>query len=510
MYTVYPQPPDTFFDNEEPCESYVDRSRRDAEFYRCKLPGRPQRRSQLESMTEHQLKSSPLLGKIKHTPFATSADAWVVVLLVAIFLADLVLRFDNGDNRGVAVFYVLPGLLTVWLTQRRGPQMVAAASSLLMLLGMLIGRGYGATQRPLVEDLTGLSVGLFAIWIMSSLSHWRRTCEAEVEAHRDTIATTLSSIADAVITTDCDDRITFMNPSACNATGWSARRAEGINLYEVFRIETDQGQEASGLIPHGKPQQFVLISRHENRIDVEATSAMIRDSDPDYLGRKRGQVLVFRDVSERVRQHNAMEELAYRDQLTGLPNRTAFFERLDVELARARRDDSSVALLFLDLDGFKEVNDTHGHQAGDHLLKVVAQTMTGCLREVDTVARLAGDEFTVILPGVQDNESAMLVADKLLLAVASPIDIACKKVRVTPSIGIALYPSNALDRDDLMQRADQAMYQAKSNGGYQAQCFAEMPTSIEEVPRPQKVPQPRKKLRQDDLEETSFRWNGYV
>lgn len=403
------------------------------------------------------------------------------VLLLAVFGSDLFVRISTGAGAGLGIFYFLPGFAALNLKGRRAPQYVAACATVLIFLSLVVSRWSGV-PLAVPQDATHVAVSLFAVWITASLATWRQAEEQRLEDERRMMTTTLESIADAVITTDAEERVVYMNPSAANKTGWSPASARGRLLDEVFREELDD--RARPVVPeeHGVPHEAVLRPRQGPGLPIETTSALIRETDPNHLGRRRGRVLVFRDISERKRQQEAVERLAYQDMLTGLPNRAAFFERLDLELAHARRESSKVALLFIDLDGFKAVNDTHGHRAGDFLLKVVARRLRDCLREVDTVARLAGDEFTVILPGVSTVDDAQLVAQKLMLEIADPIDIVSTRVRVTPSIGIALYPDDALDRDDLLQHADQAMYRSKDAGGFRAIAWeAEPQASLEDT-----------------------------
>ena len=404
-----------------------------------------------------------------------SAALSTAALLLVVFASDLFVRLHNAGGEGIGIFYFLPGFAALSLRSRRAPQYVAACATFLILLSLGITRAAGL---PIVipEDAIQVAVSLFAVWITASLAMWRQAEEQRLEDERRMMTTTLESIADAVITTDAEERVVYMNPSAANKTGWSPAAARGRELDEVFKEHQGDG-ESTPVVPeeHGVPHEAVLVPRNGRSLPIETTSALIREADPEHLGRRRGRVLVFRDISERKRQQEAVERLAYQDQLTGLPNRAAFFERLDLELAHARRESSQVALLFIDLDGFKAVNDNHGHRAGDFLLKVVARRLRDSLREADTVARLAGDEFTVILPRISSVEDAQLVAQKLLLEIADPIDIVSTRVRVTPSIGIAVYPEDALDRDDLLQRADQAMYRSKDSGGFTAETWSASP-----------------------------------
>ena len=170
---------------------------------------------------------------------------------------------------------------------------------------------------------------------------------------------------------------------------------------------------------------------------------------------------------ERKQLHDRMAHMAQYDQLTRLPNRQLFLDRLKTAMARARRDKHLLSLLFLDLDRFKDVNDTLGHAVGDQLLQRVAQRLLECVRDSDTVARLGGDEFVVLLESGHAREHATMVADKILAAFARPFDLEDAPLHIRPSIGVALYPDHGSEEHHLVGRADEAMYVSKKKGGNQ-------------------------------------------
>ena len=169
-------------------------------------------------------------------------------------------------------------------------------------------------------------------------------------------------------------------------------------------------------------------------------------------------------VMELSQAKHRLEDLAQHDPLTGLPNRRLLVDRLRQATSAARRRARSVGVLFLDLDRFKEINDTRGHDAGDAVLQQVARRLQSCVREADTVAREGGDEFVVVLPDLEVPEDAMRVADKMLVELARPMDVGGAEIRITPSIGISHYPRDSTDIEELIDRADRAMYTAKSAG----------------------------------------------
>ena len=176
-------------------------------------------------------------------------------------------------------------------------------------------------------------------------------------------------------------------------------------------------------------------------------------------------VAVVNDITERVRDDARLNYLAFSDGLTGLANRTLFLDRLRQALLASRRTGDGFALLACDLDGFKSINDTYGHEAGDQVLQVAAERLRSCCREVDTAARMGGDEFALVLPGVSDPNGAALVANRLIVALGEPIAVDGDSCSVGASVGIALYPRDGQRIETLVRAADAAMYASKASGG---------------------------------------------
>lgn len=385
----------------------------------------------------------------------------VIPACLAIFVAD----WMTPGEAAIGIIYIIPVLISPWVGNRKFTLGVASTCSLLVLAALVqpvVRAGPGALPE-LRYTLVNAAMATFAIWVTTYLALLRVSVEEKIVAGRETMSTTLKSIADAVITCDEHDRVTFVNRAAEEMCGIRASDAIGRPLSEVAPLDSDLGTDSvvfEGPLSH-RGQSRVLRRLDGGEVSIDQSLAPIRDSQ----GRFRGRVLVFRDVTERRRYEATIKRLAYRDALTGLPNRTSLWDRLGLEVAHARRDRSVLALLFLDLDGFKKINDTLGHQAGDDLLREVAQRLRSVLREGDTVARLAGDEFTVLLPALKDERDAVLVSEKIVAAFDPPVQLGDELVHVRPSIGIALFPEDADDAEALLKCADEAMYRSKENGG---------------------------------------------
>ena len=251
------------------------------------------------------------------------------------------------------------------------------------------------------------------------------------------------------------------------------QRLVGYGLDELLGRRTldfiapDQRARAVEMIARKAELSYesALIHRDGSRIPVEFIVRMAE------RGGKPLRIVIVRDLRAAIAQRERIHHLAHHDPLTNLLNRAAFMERLAEAMAGQRAQDSAGALLFIDLDHFKRVNDSLGHAAGDVLLQTLAQRLTAQLRADDVVARFGGDEFVVLLPGALPLAGVQDVADKLLAALAAPVQLEGRSIAVTPSVGIALYPQHARDSDSLLRHADAAMYEAKRQGRATHRCF---------------------------------------
>jgi diguanylate cyclase (GGDEF)-like protein len=194
-------------------------------------------------------------------------------------------------------------------------------------------------------------------------------------------------------------------------------------------------------------------------------------------------VAMFSDITERKKQEEIITFQAFHDALTGLPNRILFLDRLEQMLVQGTRSGArTAAVMFLDLDRFKQINDTLGHEAGDQCLKEVARRLRQCVRASDTVARMGGDEFTILLPEIAEKGDVRMVAQKILDSMKTPLLLAGQEVIITTSIGISLFPRDGRDGETLLKHADAAMYRVKGSG--RAGMFFFVPDLMKGVSRP--------------------------
>jgi len=280
---------------------------------------------------------------------------------------------------------------------------------------------------------------------------------------------TLNSIGDAVITTDIHGHVQLLNPIAEMLTGWSQHEAAGKPLDEVFYIVNQATRQpienpayraiSEGAIV-GLSNHSVLISRNNIEYSIEDSAAPIRDSAGNILG----CVLVFHNITEKYQLLERMSWQVGHDTLTHLPNRTLLTDRIGQAIAHAEQQDQLLPVCFMDLDGFKAVNDQYGHDLGDKLLIEVARRLTNAVRVVDTVSRLGGDEFVLLLNEIHTMDEVDLLLSRILDEMARPFRIGEETLMISASIGATIYPFDASDTDTLLRHADQAMYQAKQSG----------------------------------------------
>ncbi len=381
-----------------------------------------------------------------------------------------VLGLELPDSRGAAtfaaVFNALPLMPILILTDREHEELAWEVTR------------HGAQDYVLKEHLD-------AYWLPR---HLRRVIERKAGddalfEERERAQVTLNSIGDAVLSADLQGQITFLNIEAEKISGWPRAEAIGRPAVDVFRIIDGLTREevASPMAQATRENRIVGLAPNAILISRDGTETAIEDSAApihDRSGRVTGAVIVFRDVSASRAAAREMVHLAQHDFLTDLPNRLLLSDRIDYALTSALRHDRHGAVLFIDLDQFKQINDSLGHRAGDELLQTVAQRLKASVRASDTVARLGGDEFVVLLDELDQPADAAISAAKILKAIAAPCTVEAQTMEVTASIGISLYPKDACQAQALIRRADTAMYFAKRKGRNCACFYAEAIASM--------------------------------
>jgi diguanylate cyclase (GGDEF)-like protein/PAS domain S-box-containing protein len=383
---------------------------------------------------------------------ATGEDAVRIALdtLPDLVLMDIMLR---GDMDGIAAseqIWARAAIPVVYLT--------AYADEATLERAKVTGP-FGYLLKPFEER---------ELYTAIEMALYKHKADRELKERERWLSTILTSIGDGVISTGREGRVTFMNSVAESLTGRKKDDALGRDLGEVFvlvggktgrrvPISVRKASRRSGRLADG---QGLLLVRGGEKVPVEVGAALIRD-EKDQVD---GTVLVFRDVTRRKLQEERLAFLAIHDSLTELPNRVLFNDRMTLALAGAARRKKALAVLMLDLDRFKKVNDTLGHAVGDRLLKAVAERLPGLLRRSDTIARLGGDEFMILLPEISGTGAAERVARRILRSFKTAFDLEDRKVPITASIGISSYPKDGADVESLTKNADIAMYAAKEGG----------------------------------------------
>ncbi|MGC1108176.1 MAG: EAL domain-containing protein, partial [Candidatus Acidiferrales bacterium] len=297
----------------------------------------------------------------------------------------------------------------------------------------------------------------------------RKGVEDALFSERERAIVTLNSIGDAVLCTESSGTITYLNLVAEAMTGWGRAEATGKPLSEVFHIidgatrktvrdplEMAISQNKTvGIMPN-----CILIRRDGFESPIEDSAAPIHDR----AGRVIGAVIVFHDVSAARAMSLQMSHAAQYDVLTNLPNRILLNDRIAQSISLARRQRRPIAVLFLDLDKFKNINDSLGHAVGDQLLQSVSKRLINVLRRSDTVSRQGGDEFVILLPDLICEEDAPTSAQKILLSLNAPHPLGGEGLYIGASIGISLYPKDGEDAETLIKNADAAMYRAENSG----------------------------------------------
>jgi diguanylate cyclase (GGDEF)-like protein/PAS domain S-box-containing protein len=315
-----------------------------------------------------------------------------------------------------------------------------------------------------LRDEAGRVVGVTAV--ARDITEPRLAAQALRESEQQ-LESILNNAAEAVIVVAADGSIERFNLAAQRMFGYSAEEARKLNLRRLtvelaFDDATAGGDErpAAWIGPLMGGRREVTGRRKDGTIfplELSLSEIGVAPRPPRFTA-------VVRDITDRKSWENRIYTLAYTDSLTGLPNRLLLRDRLEHAIAAAQRNRTQVGVLFFDLDHFKAINDSYGHHMGDALLREIAARTTGCVREIDTVCRLGGDEFVLVLPELREAADAGAVARKLLGLLSQPYSIEGHHLRITPTVGISIYPKDGADADTLIRNADTAMYHAKESG----------------------------------------------
>ncbi|WP_062063581.1 two-component system response regulator [Cellvibrio sp. OA-2007] len=315
----------------------------------------------------------------------------------------------------------------------------------------------------------------------------RKRAELKLQDEKERMRVALNTIGDAVIATDPEGKVTFVNPIAEALTGYQAQEALGKPIESIMPLrDGSTGYELQNPIRLALREQrtvgvtfdCALLNRNNQSLAIEDSAAPIRN----HKGKITGAIIVFHDVSEARAMLVKMTHLAQHDPLTNLPNRILLRDRTEQAIKKAQRHHTQVAMLLLDIDHFKTINDSYGHLIGDHLLQQIADRLAGVLRSGDTLCRQGGDEFIILLTDFDDSAHIADFASRLQTIFSQHWQVADQSFELSVSMGISIYPDDSQDMDSLYRHADAAMYTAKQQGRNRYQFFS---SEIEERLRTQ-------------------------
>jgi diguanylate cyclase (GGDEF)-like protein/PAS domain S-box-containing protein len=329
----------------------------------------------------------------------------------------------------------------------------------------------------LIGILATVSVS-FLIMVFSGIIYVTDRSKEAIRQSEESKRLLLQAVGEGIFGVDATGQVTFINPAALGMLGFAVEEMLGQNAHSLIHHSHKDGSNypvedcpmyASYTKATESPvTEEVLWRKDGSSFPVEYSSMPVTKD-----GKIMGAVVTFTDITERKRAEEKIRQMAYHDSLTGLPNRKLFSDRLGIALTQAQRNQKKVGIAMLDLDNFKGVNDTLGHGIGDLLLQAAAERLGAALRKGDTVARIGGDEFVLILPDLKVIEDAIQVAQKIVDSFCKPFLIDTHQLVVTTSVGIAVYPNDGIDESILLKNADIAMYQAKQAGRARYQLYKE-------------------------------------
>jgi diguanylate cyclase (GGDEF)-like protein/PAS domain S-box-containing protein len=409
---------------------------------------------------------------------------------VAYWDSNLNNRFSNhaflnffGKERSDVEGKSIDQVLSPDLFEKNLPQISAALNGQAQQFERSVVNAEGMKRETIfryVPDFQEGRVAGFYVMMFDVTEH--REIELCLQEERERGRVTLNAIADGVITTDCAGVVTYLNPKAEQMTGWKTEEASGNPIMEVLTTissmlpyeaadPVQQAFEAAADEPF--TSTCTVVDKAGRQYQVEQSASRILD----VTGNVVGTVIVLHDVSEERAMASRIAHFAHHDALTNLPNRVLLIERLDQAMNAAGFFGGSFALVFLDVDHFKNINDSVGHAVGDGLLRAVAERLSQSVKACDTVCRMGGDEFILLLSGIESGDQAAFLVQQILRSLTAPHQVLMPdnseyKLSITASAGVAMFPDDGADRDTLMRRADVAMYLAKQAGRNRYQFFS--------------------------------------
>ncbi|NJN73666.1 MAG: diguanylate cyclase, partial [Limnothrix sp. RL_2_0] len=390
----------------------------------------------------------------------------------------LLRTFTYWQDAGLVIFFATLGSGVIWRWRSPTKGGIALIISNSIILGstyLLFTLGWLFPVVPSLLTLIGSAV-VATIYLANQAKELGRS--------REFFHLIIDNIPDPVFVKDTDFKLTVVNEAFCQLINTTESDIIGKTDYDIFTpdeaeifrhqeasvLETSQATETEEVITNLNGETFAIATKRSLHRDG-AGNIFLVGVIRDITERKKLEADLRRTAEELTRSNDELKKseehllrLANHDPLTNLPNRKFFNEKIQQLVKEAQQEEQLVSLLFLDLDGFKPVNDNFGHDMGDVLLKAVAQRIKNCLRATDIVSRLGGDEFTILLPRIKKPLDSSIVAEKILKTVSSPYMLQGNQIQITVSIGISVYPFDNQDTSELIKLADQAMYEAKRSG----------------------------------------------
>ncbi|MCT8985785.1 sensor domain-containing protein [Shewanella phaeophyticola] len=401
----------------------------------------------------------------------------------------------DGKWFGITAKDMLDKGLTDVIHQHEALDSAATSVLLAALDQVMLGKtmGFDLTFNASSSDVVFASVSLVPTLVEGKFNGFvmllnditpMKVLQHDLHLDKELLKVTLNSIGDAVITTDANGIVNFMNPIASSLTGWRVEDAVDKPIEDIMPL-TDSSGHFSIINPIyiaikecrivGMAFNTLLHTRQQKKLEVEDSAAPILDEH----GQIKGAIIVFHDVSETRAMALKMSHLANHDSLTNLPNRMLLQDRAERAINMADRNNEKVAMLMIDIDNFKSVNDSVGHKKGDLLLKKIANRLLENSRNVDTVSRQGGDEFIILQPDITKLDQVASYAQRILALFEAPFYVDDNRFALSCSIGLSVYPDDAMSIDMLQKHSDLAMYRAKELGRAHWRFYAdEIGTSV--------------------------------